>query len=56
MKFDCYCLMDRVFYCNIFVFLFDIKGLNIFVCFGGGVGYMRVCVGGALVFVHTGCD
>ena len=44
------------FYCNTFCFLFDIKDLIFFLCVWGGTGYMHVCMGRALVFVHMGCD
>ena len=44
------------FYCNIFVFLFNIKDLIFFMYSGGSVGCMRVCVNRVLVFVRVGCD
>ena len=44
------------FYCNILVFLFDIKRLNIFVYSEGSMGCMHVCVNGALVFIRAGFD
>ena len=39
-----------------FVFLFDVKILNIFVYVESGAGCMHVCIDGALVFVRMGCD
>ena len=44
------------FYCNMFVFLFDVKILNIFEYVESGAGCMCVYVDGALVFSRAGRD